>query len=325
MMSMCSSLVVECDRVKRTWSMNAIEEYDCCMETRQLEYFVAVAEELSFTRAAERVHAVQSTVSAGIRSLEGELGARLFERDSQGVVLTPTGEEVLPAARSALEAVDLVHTRASPATGVRGRLRVGTFTSFVALDLPGVFGEYHARHPLVDLQLGPSTYGSSGLADDVRQGRVDAAFYGLPDAPAGLYAWPVAVSPFVAVLPEGHPLAGAGRVRLLDLAGERFIDSRPGFGNRVTLDGALAARGIRRRVETEVSDLGEIPRFVAARLGVAVMPQITVIPAAGAVTVPLEEQIEFRLSVISRVQQGAATRALFELLAERLDPAQLAG
>ncbi|MGW6227967.1 LysR family transcriptional regulator, partial [Cellulosimicrobium cellulans] len=98
------------------------------METRQLEYFVAVAEELSFTRAAARVFAVQSSVSAGVRALEAELGARLFERTKRSVALTSQGEALLPRARAVLDAVD--EARAAVAPGphlVRGTVRLGVF------------------------------------------------------------------------------------------------------------------------------------------------------------------------------------------------------
>ena len=103
----------------------------------------------------------------------------------------------------------------------------------------------------------------------MRQGRVDVAFIGLPDRLPGLLERELAVSPFVAVLPVTHPLAGRAEVSLSELAGEQWVDARPGFGNRITLDRELTARGIVRHVPTELSDLGEIPRFVAARLGVA--------------------------------------------------------
>jgi DNA-binding transcriptional LysR family regulator len=287
------------------------------METRQLEYLVAVAEELNFTRAAERVFAAQSTVSAGIRSLERELGATLFERDPQGVRLTAVGQEMVDAARATLEASERMRSLADPHAGLRGQLRVGIFTNLTTIDLPGIMGEFHLRHPLVDLRLGPSPSGSTGLADDVRLGRVDVAFMGLPGQLPGLQYQRLAVSPFVVVLPEEHPLASRNRVPLAELVDERFVDAREGFGNRATLDRRLSELGMSRRVATEVSDLGEIPRFVAARLGVAVMPELTVLPAEGAVVRPLVERVEWVLSAVSRPRPGAAALALLGLLAER--------
>ncbi|MFF1634802.1 LysR family transcriptional regulator [Leifsonia sp. NPDC058248] len=291
------------------------------METRQLEYLVAVADERNFTRAAARVFAAQSTVSAGIRSLERELGGALFERDPHRVRLTPLGEQVIETARDTLRAVERMRELADPRGGLRGQVRVGIFTNLQTIDLPGIMGEFHARHPLVDLRLGPSPSGSTGLADDVRHGRVDVAFMGLPGRVPGLLYQQLTVSPFVAVLPEDHPLAAEPEVALAALMGEAFVDAREGFGNRVTLDRVLDERGLSRRVSTEVSDLGEIPRFVAARLGVAVMPELTVIPAGGAVVRPLAERIDWALSAVSRPRPGAAASALLGLLAERFGQA----
>ena len=287
------------------------------VDTRQLEYFVAVADEGSFTRAAERVFAAQSTVSAGIRALERELGAALFERDPHGVRLTDAGHAALEEARAGIDALERMRQAAAGDGELRGTVRVGIFTNLTTIDLPGIMGEFHRRHPLVDLRLGPSPSGSTGLAEDVRQGRIDVAFLGLPDRVPGVLTLPLAQSPFVAILPAGHPLAGASSVSLARLADEPWVDAREGFGNRVRLDRAFAAEGLTRQVPTELADLGEIPRFVAAGLGVAALPELTVIPAAGTVTVPLAPEVLWPLSVIARPRPGAAARALLDLLAER--------
>ena len=292
------------------------------MDTRQLEYLVAVAEELNFTRAAERLFAAQSTVSAGIRALERELGAPLFDRDPHGVRLTAAGEAVLREARGAVDAVDRMRDAARGDGELRGAVRVGIFTNLSTIDLPSIMGEFHRRHPLVDLRLGPSPSGSTGLAEDVRQGRIDVAFVGLPDRQPGLLERELAVSPFVALLAASHPLADRAEVSLTELADEQWVDARAGFGNRVTLDRELAALGIVRRVPTELSDLGEIPRFVAARLGVAALPALTVIPAEGAVAVPLRERIEWRLGMVARPRPSAAATALLELVSERFAPSR---
>lgn len=298
--------------------MVSIEGYDCAVDTRQLEYFAAVAAEGNFTRAAERVFAAQSTVSAGIQSLERELGLPLFERDAHGVRLTDVGEAVLPEARAALEAVERMRELADRGGPLRGTVRVGIFTNLTTVDLPGIMGEFHRRHPGVDLRLGPSPSGSTGLVEDVRQGRLDIAFHGLPDAVPDLLTRPLVESPFLAVLPEAHPLAGRTAVSLADLAGEPWVDARPGFGNRVTLDRAFSALGLTRRVPTELSDLGEIPRFVSSGLGVAALPELTIIPAPGAVVRPLREPVDWRLSAIARARPGRAAEALLTLLAERI-------
>jgi len=191
-------------------------------------------------------------------------------------------------------------------------------TSVRLLDLPALLGEFHRRHPGVDLRLGPSPSGSTGLVEDVRQGRLDIAFHGLPDAVPDLLVRHLTDAPFRAVLPEAHPLARKRAVSLSDLAEEPWVDARAGFGNRVALDRAFATLGLTRRVPTELSDLGEIPRFVAAGLGVAALPELTIIPATGAVVRPLRETVDWRLSAIARQRPGRAAEALLALLEERI-------
>lgn len=285
------------------------------METRQLEYFVAVAEELNFTRAAARVFAVQSTVSAGIRALESELGTLLFERSTKSVSLSPAGETLLPEARLALEAVDRVRGAASGSGAIRGRLRVGIFTNIGFLDLPSLFGEFHAAHPLVDLQLGASPSGSTGLADDVGRGRVDVAFMGLPTQDlAGLAVLILAETRFVAVLPARHPLAAKRSLTLNDLAGEKFVDTPAGFGNRVVIERAFTEAGVARVVTTAVSDLSEVPRFVGADLGVGVVPELSLTLAPGTVAVAIVPEVAWQLSVISRPAPSPAVSALLDLM-----------
>ncbi|HEY3481145.1 MAG TPA: LysR family transcriptional regulator, partial [Streptomyces sp.] len=124
------------------------------METRQLEYFVAVAEELSFTRAAQRLFAVQSTVSAAVRALETELGVRLFDRSTRRVALSAAGAAFLPEAKAAIDALERARATVQEASeGLRGSLRIGTLTSIAGLDLPRLLGAFHQRYPLVDMHV----------------------------------------------------------------------------------------------------------------------------------------------------------------------------
>ncbi|NBH03828.1 LysR family transcriptional regulator [Amycolatopsis sp. SID8362] len=259
------------------------------MDTRQLEYFVAVAEELSFTRAAQRVFAVQSTVSAAVRSLEAELGTRLFDRSTRRVALSAAGTAFLPEAKAAIEAVERARATVQEASeGLRGSLRIGTLTSVGGVDLPALLGAFHRRYPLVDIHVTVSITGSTGLADEVRQGRLDVALVGLPESDlAGLDVLRLDTRPFVVVLPATHRLAARKAVRLADLAGEAFIDTPRGFGNRVLLDRAFDALGSPRRVTVEVADLRPVPGYVRAGLGVAVVPDTSVPAGSDVVVRPL--------------------------------------
>lgn len=290
------------------------------MDTRQLEYFVAVAEELNFTRAAVRLFAAQSTVSAGIRSLEQELGVAVFDRSTKAVSLTAAGTALLPEARAAIEALDRVRSSvALSAAGVRGRLRIGTFIGLDAIRLPQLLGEFHKRHPLVDLQLIASPSGSTGLTDEVRHGRADVAFTGLPRHElTGFDVVELARSPFVAILPLGHPLAAQPAVELADLVAERWIDSPPGYASRVIFDRVLSDSGLNRVISAQVGDAGEIPKLVSAGLGVAVIPKIIYRATSGVVERPLAGPgTELILTVISRPNPAPAAAAFLTLLGDQ--------
>ncbi|WP_055586595.1 LysR family transcriptional regulator [Streptacidiphilus griseoplanus] len=286
------------------------------METRLVEYAIAVADELSFTRAAQRVHAGQSTVSAGVRALERELGSALFERNQRGVRITAAGEAVLPALRALADAEARARTAADPRGELRGELRIGVFSSVSYLAIPRVIGAFHRDHPLVDLRLRASPSGSAELADAVRRGRLDLSMYGLPAATAGpgLAVHRLATTPYTVILPAGHQLASRTGLALADLADERFVDAPVGFGNRDVLDAALSARGVVRDVKAEATETSAIPVFVANGLGVALLPELLVPPSEGIAVVPLKERITWELNVVTRTPTGEATAALLERL-----------
>lgn len=247
------------------------------MELRQLTAFVAVAEELNFTRAAERLHVVQSGVSAAVRSLERELGVRLFDRTSQRVALTDAGRALLPEARNTLDAARAATQAVGDVRGgLRGTLTVGTLSAIGAIfDLAGLLGRFRAEHPGVDVRLQVSPQGSTGLVKGLVDGALDLAFL----APSGpvpprLEVRPLVVAPLDLVVPEGHPLTAAGRVTLDLLTEEPFIDFPLGWGNRAAVDRAFAAAGLRRTVAFEVADTSMATDFVRAGLGVTFLPPL---------------------------------------------------
>ncbi len=260
------------------------------MDIRLLEYFVIVADERSVTRAAQRLYAAQSTVSAGLRSLEQELGVSLLERTTRSVGLTPAGEGLLAAARSIIDGWESMREAASESTaGVRGRVSIGTFTAMPLMDLPRVLGQFRRDFPLVDVHLTASPSGSTGLVDDVMQGRLDLAFTTVPP-PVGLIAHELAQVPYVALVPHGHELVDAGAVDLAVLADLPWVDVLPGYGNRVQIDRALAQRGLSRRIVAEIEAMPSIPEYVAAGLGIAAIPDG--MPAPGCVSLPIVDMQE---------------------------------
>ncbi|MEV8377605.1 LysR family transcriptional regulator [Kribbella sp. NPDC056861] len=293
------------------------------MDSRQLEYFVAVAEELSFTRAAQRLFTVQSTVSAAIRALETDLKTTLFDRSTRQVQLSDAGEALLPEAKAALEALDRARAVVEEAsTGLRGNVRIGTMTRLSLIDLASLLGSFYQRYPLVEVQVTTSPTGSSGLADDVRHGRLDVALVGLSRAEmTGLEPRELATVQFAVLVPAAHRLASAASVRLEDLAGERFVDMLRGFGNRTTVDRAFDVAGLPRRVQVEVPDLTTVPDYVRAGLGVAVVPDMELENLPGVVRLPLAGvELTWTLSAItlSGKRPSRAVTALLDLMTASL-------
>ena len=291
------------------------------METRQLEYFVAVAEELSFTRAAQRLFAVQSSVSSAIRALETELHTTLFDRSTRRVALSSAGAAFLPEAKAALEALQRARSVVQEATdGLRGSIRIGILTSIDVLDLPGLLGAFHRRYPLVDIRVSMSVSGSTGHADDVRHGRLDVALLGLPPADlVGLRTMVLATRPFVALLPAGHRLVGQDELTLEDLAGEQFVDTLRGFGNRVMADRAFEAIGAPRRIVVEVADMTTVPDYVQAGLGVAVVPALYLTADPAVVIRPLTGtplQWQFSIATLADREPNRVVRTLLGLIEE---------
>jgi DNA-binding transcriptional LysR family regulator len=239
------------------------------MELRHLEYFLAVAEGLSFTRASERLHVVQSGVSATIRALERELGADLFTRSSREVALTPAGRALLPRARETLDAARAAKDAVNRTRGIlRGSVTLGTLTGIHLLDLPELLAELRFRHPGITVKLRAALTGATGLAQQLRDGELDAAFLSLPGSPPGLRTQTLFTEPLVLVVPCGHPLAGAGRVSLAQLAEFPFVDSPPGFGNRMIVDDAFAAAGLARDVALESPDVVTSAGYIRRGLGI---------------------------------------------------------
>lgn len=245
------------------------------MELRHLESFVAVAEELSFTRASRRLHLVQSGVSSAIQVLERELGAALFDRDRHRVALTDAGRALLPEARATLAAAQAARDAVGQArAGLRGTLTMGTMQATGPLDLPALLGRFYTAHPGVRVRLRLSATGSAGLARQVIAGDLDLALLSLPGrAPAGLALHPVSDEPLLLACPPGHPLARQRRATVAQLAGEPFIDFTPGWGNRAAADRAFAAAGLSREVRFEVADFATAASLVRNGLGVALLPE----------------------------------------------------
>jgi DNA-binding transcriptional LysR family regulator len=288
------------------------------MDLPTVEAFVAVAEERHFGAAAARLHLVQSSVSAAVARLERELGARLLDRSPRSVTLTEAGVAVLLEARRLLDSGERMRVAALGEAGLTGTVRFGTFSALPVLDLPQQLVAFTAAHPAVEVRLSTSPSGSTGLAADIRAGRLDIALVALPpDLTGGLALTPLARHDFAVLLPAGHALADRSTVALPDLAGQAFVDSPVGFGHRVFSDRAFAAAGVARTVRTEIADLPSLGAYVAAGLGVAVVPAELVDAHDGVTVVPLADPFAWDVALATRPDPSPAVAA-FTALALRL-------
>jgi DNA-binding transcriptional LysR family regulator len=289
------------------------------MELRQLEYFVAVAEEANFTRAAQRIHVAQPAVSASIRQLERDLGEPLFDRSRRAVRLTVAGAALLPHARAALKSVADARTAVAEVSGLmRGSVVVGTVTAH-DFDMAGLLAEFHGAHELVDITLG--TDESDALIDGLRTGRLDAAIVSVgSELPEGLDAAVVTDQPIVAAVGADHPWRRRRRVALTELADCPLIALPAGTGIRRQLDRACRSAGVEVRVAFEASTPHALAELAERGLGVAILPESVARDRAALHPLPLRPGLRGRLVFAWRAAgpMSPAARALVAMARRRL-------
>ena len=252
------------------------------MDLRQLEHFVAVAGEQSFTRAALKLNIVQSGLSASIRALEEELGVALFIRTTRRVDLTPTGRAFLIEARRVLAAASDARRIVEEMQCLhRGTLSIGMIQGIAPLvDVAALLGRFHTACPSVDIRLIAGD--SLSLIDAVKTGELDIAFTQfLGSPPSGLNAWMLACEEMTLVCPPGHRFNGRTDLMLSDLTEESFVDLGADWGTRQLIDRHFAESRLTRRTGFEVNDLSTQFDLVAHGLGIALVPN-AVIPNAPA-------------------------------------------
>ncbi|WP_433200685.1 LysR family transcriptional regulator [Dactylosporangium sp. CS-047395] len=260
------------------------------MDLRQLEYFVAVAEERSFTKGARRVRIVQSAVSAAVQKLERGLGAELFDRGGPQIELTDAGAALLPEAQAMLAGAQRARDAVAQAGGgLRGTVTVGALLSIMPIDIPAILGRFHVAHPDVTVRLRTSATGTGGLVEAIADGILDVAVVATMEAVAGVRLQHIADDSLQLVVPAGHPLAHAGRVRLRQLEGEPFIDFPTGWGNRTVADRAFSAAGVSRDVRFEAADGGLAVGLVRNGLGMVFLPSSVRAEFGGLHTVEIDD------------------------------------
>ena len=298
------------------------------MELRQLRYFLAVAEEMNFSRAAERLQIAQPPLSRQIHQLEMELGVELFYRTKRQIQLTETGRVFLEEARQILERVDQGLVTVERANrGEIGQLVVGFEGSSTYDVIPVSLKVYRERFPNVDLAVYAMTTEEQFQA--LLDGRIQVGFMVSPLKNKHLTLDPILREPLVLALPESHPLATQSQVRVRDLEGESFIMFHRHRGCGL-YDNAIAVcrqAGFSPRVIQEADEMQVILGFVAAELGIALLsasvqqfqrPGVTyraLLPATPEVVLTLAWQ---------HTNQSPVLQAFIQVVREYITPAKVA-
>jgi len=300
------------------------------LDLRQIEHFVAIADDESFTRAARRLGYVQSALSVSVRSLERELHVKLFDRTTHRVRVTDAGRSLLPAARSTLASAQAIRDEAAAVNGViRGRLRIGAMQALTVLNVPRLLGRFHREHPGVEISMRPAAGGAAELLSELASGALDLALVAVADRPKGLRVMPLASERLLLTTSQRDSsvrpaLAGARKsvhihkpIDLHELAGESFVDFPPGWIVRTLVDRAFAALDLHRHVSIEVADVSACKQLIREGLGVALLPEsIIAADSAGLQTRDVVPAISWEVSLVVRdgVDLSPATSAFIELI-----------
>ncbi len=285
-----------------------------------MDFFLAVADERHFTRAAARCHISQSALSASIQALERELGCPLFIRSTRQVELTEAGrafaaeaQRILDAAERARTAVDEVQTL------LRGALAVGGIPTPGALDQTAILADFRHQHPAVDLRYVREN--SPSLIDEVDRGTLDLVCVARPSRlPSRLAFTDLITEPIVFICRPDHPLADRASVDLETLAGENFVGPPLRSPGSEVLDRIFADTPAERPVPFEVKDPDTMLGFVEHGLGVTLLHQTLAESWPTLRGIPLSDPaVTWTLAAVTRELEeiSPATRAFLDLLTAR--------
>jgi len=275
------------------------------MELRQLQYALAIAKELNFSRAAEKLHIAQPSLSQQLAKLEKEIGVQLFSRNTNSVELTYAGKIFMGKAQKIIDTVEMLKREMDDISQMRkGRLVVGSLPITGSHILPLVLPVFHARYPDIEIQLVEET--TRNLEALTASGETDISLLSLPLADPSL-SWETLVEEEICLaVPHGHPLAEADRrrdgVRIEDLKGEPFIVLKKGQGFRMITVDLCRKAGFEPNIVFESSNIDTVQALVAAGMGIAFVPRMVTrdrsIPLTPAY-VPLAEPKPTRTLVIA--------------------------
>jgi DNA-binding transcriptional LysR family regulator len=284
------------------------------MNLRQLQYLLAIADEGSFTRAAEQLLVAQPSLSQQIKRLEQELGGPLLERLPTGVRLTAAGKAFLPEARAAVTHAERATRNARSALGLEaGELEVATVTSVAFGVLPPAFERWHERYPGTTITLREYAH-RRALDDAVRLGVGDIAVGPRPSqwhGPVVELGW----EEFVVVLPASDPLARNKRsVALEDLAERDWVLFGPHHGLSELIVATCARAGFSPRRTVQTGQVAAAGHLAAAGLGVTIIPSNVVPAALGAAVRSLKPPLARQLVAFTRQDWSPLAAAFLDVL-----------
>ncbi|MFX0594752.1 LysR family transcriptional regulator [Melissospora conviva] len=291
------------------------------MQLHQLKYFVAVAELRHFTQAAERVGITQPSLSKQIHNLETGLGTPLFDRIRGDLTLTPAGEVLLPLAKRILADVETAERAVQELAGLRrGRVRLGATPSLVTSLAPPVLRRFHDVHPNVELRVEES--GSQDLVRELLRGELDLAMIILPEqgADPGLFVEPILRESLVVASVEPLPATDArGELPITGLRDQPLVMFRSGYDLRDATLQACRQAGFEPTLAVEGGELDAVLSFVAAGLGIALVPGIVATRRPGIRITPLAPPGVRRTIALARRRDAEPTHAGRELRRIMLD------
>src|SRR5215831_9685182 len=245
------------------------------MELSQLEFFVKVVEEGSFSKAAERVYRTQPAVSIAVRRFEEEIGASLFERSQKTPTLTEVGELVYDYAKRILSLRDQTLEAVAEVQALkRGRVRIGANESTSLYLLPHVILDYRAKYPEVMVAI--SRHTSERLPREVLDRNVDFALMAYEPTDSEVESFPGLRDPLVLVFYPDHPLAARDSVSVEELGPESFLAHNVKTGSRYQVMETFAAHHTPLNITLELATVETIKRFVQLKIGVAFVPRMCV-------------------------------------------------
>jgi len=280
------------------------------MEIHQLRYFVAVAEERSFSRAAAREHVAQPSLSQQIQKLEFDVGERLFDRLPRSIVLTEAGKGLLDSARKVL--LEMTNARRCVEDlkrEVAGRLTVGAILTIAPYVLPALIEKFQNRYTKVTLEIFEDT--TENLALRLEDGTLDVALVSTCNESPTLQRDSLGNEPLLLLLSKGHPLAKRTKVKSSDLKSQKFLLLHEMHCLSTQVCEFLEANHLRPQLAAKAAQLTTIARMVASGLGVTLVPQMMMKSelASGCVALPFAPPVPIREINLLRNPLRLETRA----------------